>query len=208
MVVIGPRAAYAHLRGRPLYLDPSAYERVPPCRYGECRSECCGHGAWVGPDRRDGIAAHLEAIRPWLAPAFAGSSIDDLLPFGGSWPKDRMYPGDPLYQTRIAMHRCCFVTTAPDGKSGCAIHKYADAAGRDWMDLKPSGCVLFPLKVAVSAGGRVRLFRATWRDSPCCRPTGSGAGERAIDLQRDSVGRLLDLDAAALDRLIRPEAAA
>jgi hypothetical protein len=204
-VPIGPGAAYVHLRGRPLYLDAGAYERVPPCLYGTCRSECCGHGAWVSPNRRAVAAAHLEAIRPWMEPAHAGLSLDELLPYGGTYPRDRMYPGDPLYQTRIAGGRCCFVSRRPDGNSGCAIHKYADAAGLDWMDLKPSGCVLFPLKVAVTAGGRVRLFRATWQDSPCCRQAEPGVGERLIDLQRSSVGRIFDLDEAALDRLIRPE---
>jgi hypothetical protein len=203
-VAIGPRSPYTHLRGHPLYLDPGAYERVAPCRYGACRSECCGQGAWVSPSRRVGIAARLDAIRRWLAPPFAAFTIDQLLPYGGTWPRDRMHPGEPLYQTRIAGRRCCFVTAVPDGHSGCAIHKYADAIGLDWMELKPSGCVLFPLKVSVGPAGRVRLFRAAWRDSPCCRKAGADAGERLIDLQRGSVGRIFDLDEAALDRLIRP----
>lgn len=175
-----------------------------PCRYGPCRSECCARGAWVGAERRGDIADHLEAIRPWLEPAFAGAPLDRLLPYRGTWPKDRMHPGAPLYATRTAGGRCCFVTSRPDGHSGCAIHKYADAAGLPWMDLKPGGCVLFPLQVAVGPAGRVRLFRAAWRDSPCCGAAEPGAGERLIDLQRSSVARIFDLDAAALDSLIRP----
>ncbi|MFO1055478.1 MAG: hypothetical protein U1E53_00755 [Dongiaceae bacterium] len=203
-VVIGPRAAYVQLRGRPLQLDPGACDRVEPCLYGPCRSDCCSRGAWVDAERRDAIAGHLEAMRPWLAPPWAGLPADRLMPYRGTWPNDRMHPGVPLHATRTAGGRCCFVTTAGDGHCGCAIHKYADAAGLDWTALKPAGCVLFPLKVAVGPAGRVRLFRAAWREVPCCRLAEPGAGERLIDLQRDSVARIFDLDAAALDRLVGP----
>jgi hypothetical protein len=137
-----------------------------------------------------------------MAAADAATDFAVLVPFSGLWPEDRMYPGAPLYDTRRSGGTCCFVTAKPDGKSGCAIHKYADAAGLAWKQLKPNGCVLFPLLLSVTGAGRVRLFRARRRDYACCNTAGPDDGERLIDIQRKSVEYLFDLSAADFDALL------
>src|SRR5262249_43144285 len=118
------------------------------------------------------------------------------------------YPGEALYATARRNGACCFVTAQPDGKSGCAIHKYADAAGLPWRQLKPPGCVLFPLLLSVTASGRVRLFKARRGHCPCNTTADAGAGERLIDLQRESVAHLFDLTAASFAVLLDGAAAA
>jgi hypothetical protein len=207
-VRIGAASAYRHLRGHPLYLDRSVLDRVRRCDYGTCDSACCRYGAYVGDDRRRAIAAHLDGIRPFMASGAAAGDVAALVRFSGVWPKDRMYPGEALHDTARRDGTCCFVTAKPDGKSGCAIHKYADAAGLPWRQLKPAGCVLFPLLLAVTAGGRVRLFRARRGYCPCSATAEPEAGERLIDIQRESVEYLFDLAAASFEALLEGVAAA
>ena len=207
-VRIGAASAYRHLRGQPLYLDRSALERVRPCDYGACDSACCRFGAYVGADGRAAIAAHLDGIRPFMAEGAAAGDLAALVRFAGVWPKDRMYPGEALHDTVRRDGTCCFVTAKPDGKSGCAIHKYADAAGLAWRQLKPPGCVLFPLLLSVTASGRVRLFKARRGYCPCSTAAGPKAGERLIDLQRESVEYLFDLTASSFAVLLGGVAAA
>ena len=207
-VRIGAASAYRHLRGQPLYLDRSALERVRPCDYGACDSACCRFGTYVGADGRAAIAAHLDGIRPFMAEGAAATDFAALIRFAGVWPEDRMYPGEALYDTLRRDGACCFVSAKADGKSGCAIHKYADAAGLPWRRLKPAGCVLFPLLLSVTASGRVRLFKARRGYCPCSTAAGPGAGERLIDLQRDSIEHLFDLTAASFAALLDDVAAA
>jgi hypothetical protein len=206
-VRIGAASAYRHLRGRPLYLDPSVLARVRRCDYGHCASACCRFGAYVSDDRRQAIGEHIDGIRPFMAEAEAARDVAALVPFSGIWPADRMYPGAPLYETRRSGGQCCFVTAKPDGRSGCAIHKYADAAGLAWKQLKPNGCVLFPLLLSVTAAGRVRLFRARRRYA-CCEAAVPGDGERLVDIQRKSVETLFDLAPADFEALLAGLAAA
>ena len=206
-VRIGAASAYRHLRGQPLYLHRSALERARRCDYGACESACCRFGAYVGADRRAAIAAHVDGIRPLLAEG-DGEDFAALVRFSGVWPRDRMYPGEALYETARRGGACCFVTAKPDDTSGCAIHKYADAAGLPWRQLKPAGCVLFPLLLSVTAGGRVRLFKARRRYCPCSAAGGPDAGERVIDIQRESVEYLFDLTASSFDALLDGVAAA
>jgi hypothetical protein len=206
-VRIGASSAYRHLRGRPLYLDRSVLERVRSCDYGACESACCRFGTYVGADARAAIAAHLDDIRPLLANGAAAGDVAALVPFSGVWPKDRMYPGEALYETARRDGACCFVTAVPDGKSGCAIHKYADGAGLPWRQLKPPGCVLFPLLLSVTASGRVRLLKARRGYCPCSTAAGPEAGERLIDLQRESVEHLFDLTASSFEMLLAGVAA-
>lgn len=207
-VTIGAASAYRHLRGQPLYLDRSVLERVRPCDYGACDSACCRDGTYVGDEGRAAIAAHLDGIRPFLAEGGTAADFATLVRFAGVWPKDRMYPGEPLYDTLRRDGACCFVTAKPDGKSGCAIHKYAATAGLPWRQLKPPGCVLFPLLLAVTASGRVRLFKARRGYCPCSTAAGPEAGERLIDVQRESVEHLFDLTPSAFEALLDDLAAA
>ena len=199
-VRIGEASPYRHLRGQWLYLDPSVLSRVQRCDYGECESACCRFGTFVSDDRRRAIEQHIDGIRPFMAEAVAATDFAQLVPFSGIWPKDRMYPGAPLYETLRHRGTCCFVTEKPDGKSGCAIHKYADSAGLAWKQLKPNGCVLFPLLLSVTDAGRVRLFKARRRNYACCNADPVG-GERLIDIQRKSVEYLFDLTAAEFEAL-------
>ena len=201
-VRIGEASPYRHLRGRPLYLDPSALARVQLCGYGQCESSCCRFGSFVSDDRRRAIADHIDGIRRYLPAAVAELDVAALVPFSGVWPDDRMYPGVPVYETARSGGQCCFVTAQPDGKSGCAIHKYAAGAGLAWKQLKPNGCVLFPLLLSVTAGGKVRLFKARRRGCACCSAAEPGTGERLIDIQRKSVEYLFDLTGAAFDALL------
>jgi hypothetical protein len=201
-VRIGAASAYRHLRGQPLYLDRSVLECVRPCDYGACDSACCRFGAYVGADRRAAIAPHLDGIRRFMATGVAAADPAALVRFAGVWPKDRMYPGEALYETVRRGGACCFVTAKPDAKSGCAIHKYADAAGLPWRQLKPPGCVLFPLLLSVTARGRVRLFKARRGFCPCSTAAELDSGERLIDLQRESVEYLFDLTASSFAALL------
>src|SRR5262249_5756322 len=70
-----------------------------------------------------------------------------------------------------------------------------------WRQLKPAGCVLFPLLLSVTAGGRVRLFKARRGYCPCSAAAGSEAGGRLIDLQRESGEYLFHLTASSFAAL-------
>lgn len=100
-----------------------------------CNDSCCQYGCDVNLGERETILALKAELAPFVrAPPeqwFKPDVFDD--------PE---YPTGQFVRSSVVLGGCVFVSQ--DGR-GCAIHRFALQAGRDYHDVKPMVCWLFPV---------------------------------------------------------------
>jgi Fe-S-cluster containining protein len=100
-----------------------------------CQDGCCQHGCDVNLNERDRILAEAEAIEPT-----ARAPRDRW--FGEEVREDPDYETGRFVRTQRVDGACVFLRR--DGR-GCGLHSFAISAGRDYHQLKPKVCWLFPI---------------------------------------------------------------
>jgi Fe-S-cluster containining protein len=138
------------------------------CTY--CMDSCCQYGCDVNLKERDRILA----VADELAPHVRG-------------PKESWFSAevrvDPDYETGRYVRTQVFDGACPllrrDGR-GCGVHHFAVTTGRDYHELKPMVCWLFP--VTWDQG----LLRPSYdiTDDLACK----GSGPIVYDMARDEIG--------------------
>lgn len=138
------------------------------CTY--CMDSCCQYGCDVNLKERDQILAVADALEPHVC-----------------GPKDRWFSSevkvDPDYETgryvRTEVFDGACALLRRDGR-GCGVHHFAITTGRDYHELKPLVCWLFP--VTWDQG----LLRPSYdiTDDLACK----GNGPIVYDMARDELG--------------------
>lgn len=96
-----------------------------------CGGRCCYTSPMVRIDDQYRVMEHIDEIKKHL-PKLNQVLITEVGPF-----QDEMTTKTP--------EGACIFWRHSDGK--CAIHVFAEESGRDWKDVKPLPCVLFPLVI-------------------------------------------------------------
>jgi Fe-S-cluster containining protein len=103
------------------------------CTY--CGDSCCQYGCDVNLGERDRILALAAELKPYVK-----SPVEQW--FKPEVFEDPEYPTGRYVRANTAGKGCVFMS--PDGR-GCAIHRFALKTGRDYHDIKPMVCWLFPV---------------------------------------------------------------
>ncbi len=109
------------------------FMRCMQCTF--CHDSCCQYGCDVNAGERDAILAVADELAPYVrAPV-------------SEWFKPEVFE-DPEYPTgkyvRAATKNGACVFLSDKGR-GCGIHAFALATGRDYHQIKPMVCWLFPI---------------------------------------------------------------
>ena len=169
------------------YVDPSIFSlryvgRCLECTF--CQDGCCQHGCDANLNERDRILAVADAVEP-----LARAPRDRW--FGEEVREDPDYETGRFVRTRVIDGGCVFLRRS--GR-GCALHAFAASAGRDYHQLKPRVCWLFP--VTWDRGLLRPSFDLT--DDLVCR----NQGHVLYDMVRDELGVAFGAGLVAeLDRL-------
>jgi hypothetical protein len=100
-----------------------------------CHDGCCQHGC----DVDFGEQARILAVKDELAP-FVRAAPEQW--FGTERSYDPEYPTGGYVRANVVNGACAF--RSREGR-GCGIHRFALQTGRDYHDLKPMACWLFPV---------------------------------------------------------------
>ncbi len=109
------------------------FARCMACTF--CHDSCCQYGCDVNVGERDRILA----VKDELAP-FVRAPVDQW--FKPQVFEDPEYPTGKYVRSGVVDGACVFLSR--DGR-GCSIHRFALATGRDYHDVKPMVCWLFPV---------------------------------------------------------------
>ena len=152
-----------------------------------CEDSCCQYGCDVNLAERDRILAVQDELAPFVSAPV------------GQWFKEEVFE-DPEYESgrfvrsAVLGKRCAFMQR---GKRGCGIHAFALATGRDYHQLKPVVCWLFPV---TWDRGVLRPSSDVDDDLVCRGGTGPTLYQSARDEIRQVFGEAL---VAELDKLER-----
>lgn len=100
-----------------------------------CHDGCCQYGCDVNVGERDRILALADDIAPYVA-------VPKGRWFGTQVHVDPEYPTGQFVRANAEDGRCVFRN--PKGR-GCALHQFALDTGRDYHQVKPMVCWLFPI---------------------------------------------------------------
>lgn len=124
-------------------LEPALGEHCGP---GECQAACCVGGIWVDLLEVQRILDHAEALRPFMAPQYAGN--EDLW-FEDEDHEHADFPSGVAVPTRTVprpadpeQDGCIFLRA----DHLCALHVASDALGLGWPGLKPFECATYPIR--------------------------------------------------------------
>jgi Fe-S-cluster containining protein len=109
-----------------------------------CEDSCCQYGCDVAEPERRRILGLADALEPRVGRPAA----EWFEPWTEPEPD---YPGGGYTRTRVAAGRCVFLNRA--GR-GCHLHSFALETGRDFREVKPHVCWLFPVE---HCGGELRV---------------------------------------------------
>lgn len=109
------------------------FGRCMACTF--CHDSCCQYGCDVNVGERDRILAVQGALAP-----FVRAPVDQW--FKPQVFEDPEYPTGKYVRSGVVDGACVFLSK--EGR-GCSIHRFALATGRDYHDLKPMVCWLFPV---------------------------------------------------------------
>jgi Fe-S-cluster containining protein len=100
-----------------------------------CNDSCCQYGCDVNLGERDRLLALAGELGPYVqAPAERWFKPDVFV--------DAEYPSGRFVRSEVIDGSCVFLSQ--DGR-GCAIHRFALRTGRDYHEVKPMVCWLFPV---------------------------------------------------------------
>ncbi len=102
---------------------------------GFCKDSCCQYGCDVNKFERDKILA----LGPTLESKVPTPRDQWFLPEVFNDPE---YPSGQFVRTRVVNGACVFLNQKD---RGCRIHAWAIEQGRDFHDIKPMVCWLFPV---------------------------------------------------------------
>jgi Fe-S-cluster containining protein len=109
------------------------FGRCMQCTF--CMDSCCQYGCDVTLNERDRILALAAELQPFIAsPPERWFSTDV--------KADPDYDGGHYVRSQVERGACVFLSQ--DGR-GCGIHRFALQTGRDYHQLKPLVCCLFPV---------------------------------------------------------------
>lgn len=100
-----------------------------------CHDSCCQYGADVTVIERDRILANAESIKQVVT-----TPVDQW--FEPEVYEDDDYQGGSYVRAAAVNGACAFRN--PNGR-GCGLHLWALKTGRDYHDIKPAVCWLFPV---------------------------------------------------------------
>src|SRR4051794_17890151 len=109
------------------------FARCMDCSF--CHDSCCQYGADVTVAERDRILANAESLKEVI-------KVPVEQWFEPQVHEDPDYPGGRFVRARAIDGRCAFRN--PSGR-GCGLHLWALQTGRDYHDIKPLVCWLFPI---------------------------------------------------------------
>jgi Fe-S-cluster containining protein len=100
-----------------------------------CHDVCCEHGCDVNLGERARILAEKESLSKLVNFPVEQWFTNDI-------KDDPEYPTGQFVRTQVHNERCVFLNR--DGR-GCLLHKWALENRRDYHDIKPMVCWLFPV---------------------------------------------------------------
>ena len=100
-----------------------------------CHDSCCQYGCDVNSGERDRILAVKDELQKYVA-----HPVEKW--FGTQVFEDPEYPTGKFVRANQVNGACVFLS--PKGR-GCSIHRFAMETGRDYHDIKPMVCWLFPI---------------------------------------------------------------
>jgi Fe-S-cluster containining protein len=109
------------------------FARCMSCTF--CQDQCCTYGVDVDVDNVERILAVAEELE-----VFTETRRETW--FTGEVTSDPEFPGNGYTRTAVNGSRCVFLDQV---SRGCKLHRFCDASGRDYHDLKPMVSTLFPL---------------------------------------------------------------
>jgi Fe-S-cluster containining protein len=109
------------------------YARCMGCTF--CHDSCCQYGCDVNLGERDKILALAPEISKVVKHPVATWFKPEVF-------EDAEYPTGKYVRANTADGACVFLN--PDGR-GCGLHRFAAETGRDYHDIKPMVCWLFPI---------------------------------------------------------------
>ncbi len=142
------------------------------CAAGACQAACCVGGIWVDLLEVQRILDHAEALRPYLAPQYAGN--EDL------WFEDEDFlhadfPSGVALATRTVPRAadatqdgCIFLRA----DHLCALHVASDALALGWPGLKPFECATYPIRQSEGVVGYDEETAAANPHADCQRQGG------------------------------------
>lgn len=148
-----------------------------------CHDSCCQYGCDVNVGERDRILAVKDELSKFVA-----HPVEKW--FGSTVFEDPEYPTGKYVRANQVNGACVFLS--PNGR-GCGIHRFALATGRDYHDIKPMVCWLFP--ICWDKG--VMRPNSDVKDDLACQGAGTTLYEAARDEVRHVFGAALiaELDA-------------
>ncbi len=172
------------------------------CAAGECQAACCVGGIWVDLLEVQRILDHAEALRPFLAPAYAAD--EDL------WFEDEDFlhadfPSGVALATRTVPRAadatqdgCIFLRA----DHLCALHVASDALGLGWPGLKPFECATYPIRRSEGVVGYDEETTAANPQADCQR-RGTGSRSRHLVFRQEIELAIGQKGLAALEALER-----
>jgi Fe-S-cluster containining protein len=143
------------------------FGRCMQCTF--CMDSCCQYGCDVNLNERDRILALAPALAPFI-------SAPPERWFSTEVKADPEYESGHFVRSRVERGACVFLSQ--DGR-GCGLHRFALQTGRDYHQVKPLVCWLFPL---TWDQGRLRPSYDMTDDLAC-----KGEGPIIYDLARDEL---------------------
>ncbi len=100
-----------------------------------CHDSCCQYGCDVNMGERERIMAIKDQLQPFISyPAEEWFKPEVF--------EDPEYPTGKFVRSNVKEGACVFLNRK---NRGCGIHTFALEAGRDYHDIKPMVCWLFPV---------------------------------------------------------------
>ncbi len=100
-----------------------------------CHDSCCQYGCDVNMGERERIMAIKDELQPFISyPAEEWFKAEVF--------EDPEYPTGKFVRSNVKEGACVFLNRK---NRGCGIHTFALEAGRDYHDIKPMVCWLFPV---------------------------------------------------------------
>ncbi len=100
-----------------------------------CHDSCCQYGCDVNLAERDRILALQAELKPFIR-----APVEQW--FSSEVREDPDYETGKFVRAQVFNGACAFLSQ--DGR-GCGIHRFALATGRDYHQIKPLVCWLFPI---------------------------------------------------------------